>query len=274
MSINESLLQQKRTMLPEGTLEGKVAIITGGATGLGKTMANEFARLGANIVIASRKQDRLDEAAQEIAENGIKVETIQTDIRHPDQVQRMIDRTVDEFGKVDILVNNAAGNFRVPALDMSFNAWNTIINIVLNGTFYCSQTAAKQMVKQQTGGSILNIGSVSAWTGGPLTAHSTAAKAGVLALTKTLAVEWAPYQIRTNMIAPGPMEDTGGVQQLWSTPESVEKILKSIPLNRFGNTQEIANLASYLVSDYASFISGACFVADGAGWMNKGKYEL
>lgn len=271
--MNEFSLKYKQPMLPDGTLEGKVAIVTGGATGLGKTMANEFARLGANIVIASRKQENLDEAAEEISKHGTNVQTIKTDVRQPEQVERMIEKTVEKFGMIDILVNNAAGNFRVPSLEMSFNAWNTVINIVLNGTWYCSQTVAKQMIRQQRGGAILNIGSVHAWTGSPLTAHSAAAKAGVLALTKTLAVEWAPYQIRTNMIAPGPIEDTGAVTQLWPTPEAVEKILSDIPLKRFGNPQEIANLASYLVSDYASYISGACIVVDGAGWLNKGKYK-
>ena len=181
----------------------------------------------------------------------------------------MVSTTKEKFGKIDILVNNAAGNFLVEALEMSVNAWNAVVNIVLNGTFYCSQAVAKEFVSQKRGGAILNIGSVHAWTGGPLTAHSSAAKAGVLSLTKSLAVEWAEYDIRVNMIAPGPIEDTGAVTQLWSTPEQAEEVLKGIPLNRLGTPQEIANLASYLVSDYASFVTGSCFVIDGAGSLKK-----
>lgn len=272
MEAGSTLYQH--SMLKEGSLEGKVAIITGGATGLGKAMALEFARLGANIVIASRNKENLTKAEEEISKLGAKVLCVQTDVRVPDQVNNMVQRTVEQFGEVHILVNNAAGNFRVKTMDMSVNAWNAVINIVLNGTFYCSQAVGRQMAKQGSGGAILNIGSVHAWTGSPLTAHSAAAKAGVLALTKTLAVEWAPHLIRTNMIAPGPIADTGAVNQLWPTPEDAALILNNIPAQRFGHLQEIANLAAYLVSDYASYVSGACYVVDGAGWLNKGKYQL
>jgi len=263
----------KRPMLPEGALAGKAAIITGGATGLGKAMAKEFARLGADVVIASRKQENLDKAAAEIAVFGTKVVTVQTDVRVPEQVERMVETTVRELGKVDILVNNAAGNFIVDSLEMSVNAWNAVINIVLNGTWYCTQTAARQMVRQGQGGSILNVGATYAWTGGPYVAHSAAAKAGVLALTRTLAVEWAPYGIRTNMITPGPVEETGAVQQLWPTPEQAEAILNEMPVRRFAAPQEVANLAAYLVSDYAAYVTGACFVIDGGGWLNKGFFK-
>ncbi|QDI92973.1 2,4-dienoyl-CoA reductase [Salicibibacter halophilus] len=260
-------------MLPEGSLKGKVAIITGGATGLGEAMAMEYARLGANIVIASRKQEKLDEAKKEIEIYGTKVKTIQMDVREPDQVEKMVSETVAAFGKIDILVNNAAGNFLVKAIDMSTNAWNTVINIVLNGTWYCSQSVAKQMIAQDTPGTILNVGATYAWTGGPLTAHSAAAKAGVDALTKTLAVEWAPHNIRVNMITPGPTEDTGAVSQLWASPEQEEQILDNIPTHRLSTRQEVANLASYLVSDYASYVTGANHVIDGGGWLNKGRYK-
>lgn len=263
----------RQPMLPEGALAGKAAIITGGATGIGKAMAKEFARLGADIVIASRKQENLDKAAAEIAAFGTKVVTVQTDVRVPEQVERMVETTVRELGKVDILVNNAAGNFIVDSLDMSVNAWNAVINIVLNGTWYCTQTAARQMVRQGHGGAILNVGATYAWTGSPYVAHSAAAKAGVLALTRTLAVEWAPYGIRTNMITPGPVEDTGAVQQLWPTPEQAEAILREIPVRRFAVPQEVANLAAYLVSDYAAFVTGACFVIDGGGWLSKGYFK-
>lgn len=260
-------------MLPRGTLEGKVAIITGGATGLGKAMAKEFARLGADIVIASRKKENLDKAAHEIAALGTRVLAVPTDVRIPEQVEHMVHTTVKELGKVDILVNNSAGNFIVDSLKMSVNAWNAIIGTVLNGTWYCTQTVAQQMVRQGKGGSILNVGTTYAWTGGPYVAHSAAAKAGVLALTRTLAVEWAEYNIRVNMITPGPTEGTGAVQQLWPTPEQAQAILKKVPLGRFATPQEIANLAAYLVSDYAAFVTGACFVIDGGRWLNRGYFR-
>jgi NAD(P)-dependent dehydrogenase (short-subunit alcohol dehydrogenase family) len=263
-------LKYKQSMLSEGALKGKVAIITGGATGLGKAMAKEFARLGANIVIASRNLENLEKAASEISRFNTKVVFVQTDVRYPQQVENMVTKAVNEFGKINILVNNAAGNFRIPSLEMSVNAWNTVVNIVLHGTWYCSQAVAKQMVNQGTGGAILNIGSTHVWSGNPGTAHSTAAKAGVLALTKTLSVEWAPHCIRVNLIAPGPIEGTGATEQLWSTPEQAEAVLKRIPLGRIGTPQEVANLASYIVSDYADYVSGASFVLDGAGHLNKG----
>lgn len=265
-------LTYRQPMMPEGSLEGKVAIVTGGATGLGKAMAQEFARLGANVAIASRKQENLERAAQEISEYGTKVLTIQTDVRQPEQVERMVAAVVQEFGKIDILVNNAAGTFLVEALKMSVNAWNAVINIVLNGTWYCSQAVAKQMVKQGHGGNILNVGTTYAWTGGPYVAHSAAAKAGVLALTRTLAVEWAPHGIRVNMIAPGLVAETGAVLKLWPTPEAEARVVQGIPLKRLALPQEIANMAAYLVSDYAGYVTGACFVIDGAGWLNKGDF--
>lgn len=260
-------------MLPEKALEGKVAIVTGGATGLGKAMAVEFARLGANIVIASRNQENLDQAVKEIQEYGTNAKSAQVDVRDPAQVEEMVSMAVSEFGQIDILVNNAAGNFLVEAIEMSINAWNAVINTVLNGTWYCSQYVAKQMRAQNTSGTILNVGATYAWTGGPLTAHSAAAKAAVLALTKTLAVEWAEYNIRVNMITPGSTEETGAASQLWEDPAQKRKILKNIPVNRLSTRQEVANLASYLVSDYASYVTGANHVIDGGGWLNKGKYK-
>jgi NAD(P)-dependent dehydrogenase (short-subunit alcohol dehydrogenase family) len=262
-------MEESESMMREGTLTGKIAIITGGATGLGKAMALEFARLGANIAIASRKEENLKLAVKEISKYNTKVIYVKTDIRHPDQVEQMITTVVRELGKIDILVNNAAGNFRVPSLEMSINAWNSVVNIVLNGTWYCSQLAARQMIDQGTGGNILNIGSTHVWSGNPGTAHSTAAKAAVLALTKTLAVEWAPYQIRVNLLAPGPIKETGAAEQLWKTKEMAQEVVNRIPLKRFGTPQEVANLASFLVSEYASYVTGASFIIDGAGHLNK-----
>jgi NAD(P)-dependent dehydrogenase (short-subunit alcohol dehydrogenase family) len=260
----------KTSMLREGALEGKVSIVTGGGTGLGKAMAKEFARLGSNVAIASRKMEVLEEAADEISQFGTKVLPISLDIRKPDKVQGFIDQVTNEFKQINILVNNAAGNFIVDSLEMSDNAWNAVVDIVLNGTWYCTQRAAKQMVKQGTGGSILNVGSTYSMTGGPGTVHSAAAKAGVLAMTKSLAVEWAPHNIRLNVITPGPIEQTGAVDALFPDPEKEKKVLNDIPLGRFGNSQEVANLASYLVSDYAAFVTGSAYIMDAAKSLSKG----
>lgn len=256
-------------MLPQNTLADKVAIVTGGATGIGKEIALELAALGSNIVIASRNQEKLEISAEEIRKLGVEVLPIRTDIRVPEQIKNLISTTTDHFGGLDILVNNAAGNFKVKSEEMSINAWNTVVNIVLNGTWFCSQEAGKYMIQAGKGGAILNIGSAHIWTGNPLTAHSTSSKAGVLSLTKTLAREWAPHQIRVNMLAPGPIGGTGATDQLWASEEEANQVLHSVPLRRLGTPQEISHLASYLVSDYASFVTGACYVIDGAASINK-----
>ena len=259
----------RKTMLPKGTLDGKVSIITGGATGIGKEIAAELAALGSNIVLASRNIEKLHQAADDIKKLGVEVIPIQTDIRDPEQIKNMIEITTVHFGRLDILINNAAGNFKVKSEEMSVNAWNSVVNIVLNGTWYCSQEAGKAMILAGKGGAILNIGSAHIWTGNPLTAHSTSAKAGVLSLTKTLAREWASYNIRVNMLAPGPIEGTGATNQLWASEEEANKVLQSVPLKRLGSSKEVAHLASYLVSDYSSYVSGACYVIDGAASINK-----
>lgn len=257
-------------MLPKGSLEGKVAIVTGGGTGLGKAMATEFARLGSDVVIASRRIELLEKVAKEISQFGTKVIPYALDIRDSEKVLEMMDFVEKEFNRLDILVNNAAGNFIVDSLKMSENAWKAVIDIVLNGTWHCTQKAARIMEKQETGGSILNIGTTYAETGGPRTVHSAAAKAGVLGMTKSLASEWGKYNIRLNVLSPGPILETGAVDALFPNEEKQERMLKGIPLGRFGDTQEIANLASYLVSDYASFVTGSTFVIDAGRVLSKG----
>lgn len=261
-------------MLPQGTLSGKVALITGGGTGLGKAMALEFGRLGANLVLASRKPENLEPAAAEIRNaTGAEVLTAATDVRNPDEVDRTVQASLDRFGQIDILVNNAAGNFVVPAEKLSINGWNAVINIVLNGSFYMSRAVGLHMIERGAGGAILNILATYAWTGGPGTIHSAAAKAGVLAMTRTLAVEWARYGIRTNAIAPGPVDGTGAAPQLWPTEADRQAILSSLPLGRFGEAQEIANAAAYLVSEYGAYINGECLTIDGGAWLNQGRFK-
>ena len=260
-------------MLPEGTLQDRVAIITGGGTGLGKAMALEFSRLGARLVLASRNQDNLRRAAAEIEARGGEALVVTVDVRHPEQVDHMVQAALDRFGRIDSLVNNAAGNFVCPAEELTVNGWNAVVNIVLHGTFYCTRAVARHWIRQGRGGSILNILATYAWTGGPGTVHSAAAKAGVLAMTRTLAVEWAARGIRVNAIAPGPVDGTGAAPQLWPTEEARQAVLASIPLGRMGRPEEIAHAAAYLVSDYASFITGEVLTMDGGQWLGRGVFQ-
>jgi NAD(P)-dependent dehydrogenase (short-subunit alcohol dehydrogenase family) len=257
-------------MLPEKSLEGRVAIITGGRTGIGLATAREYARLGAKLLLASRTAEHLETAAGELRSHGAEVATCPTDVRVPEQVDRMCGEAVRRFGALDILVNNAAGNFICPAEKLSPNGWNAVINIVLNGTFYCSRAAGLRMIESRRGGNILNIVAAYAWTGGPGTIHSACAKAGVVTMTRTLAVEWARFRIRVNALAPGPVETEGAGSKLWASPEARAAMLKSVPRGRIGNAQEIAHAAAYLVSDFADFITGEVLVMDGGQWLGKG----
>ncbi len=259
-------------MLPDKTLDGRVAIITGGGTGIGLAIAHEYARLGARLVLASRSREHLDPAAQELRAQGAEVLAIPTDVRSPDQVDQLMEETLQQFGGLDILVNNAAGNFICPAEKLSPNGWNAVINIVLNGTFYCSRAAGLRMIESRRGGNILNIVAAYAWTGGPGTIHSACAKAGVVTMTRTLAVEWARFKIRANAIAPGPVETEGAGSKLWATTEVREAMLRGVPRGRIGAPQEIARAAAYLVSDYADYITGEVLVMDGGQWLGKGMF--
>ncbi|HLY61719.1 MAG TPA: 2,4-dienoyl-CoA reductase [Terriglobia bacterium] len=263
-------------MLPEKTLEGRVAIITGGGTGIGRAIAFEYARLGSSVVLASRSLDHLEPTAAELRpvaeEHGGRVLAIQTDVRDPAQVDRMCDETVRQLGSIDIMVNNAAGNFICPAEKLSPNGWNAVVNIVLNGTFYCSRAAGLRMIESGKGGNILNIVAAYAWTGGPGTIHSACAKAGVVTMTRTLAVEWARFKIRVNAISPGPVETSGAGGKLWASEEVRTAMLNTVPRGRIGEPGEIANAAAYLVSSYADFITGEVLVMDGGQWLGKGMF--
>lgn len=256
-------------MLQPGTLEGKVAIVTGGGTGLGRAIALRFAALGARVVLASRRMENLEPVARHIQEAGGEALAVATDVRDVGQVERMVAAAVDRFGRIDILVNNAAGNFRCPAEELSPNGWRAVVDIVLNGTWYCSSAVGRRWIQEGRGGVILNIGTTAAFHSGPGTVHSAAAKGGVLALTRALAAEWGKYGIRINVLTPGPLEGTGGEQQLFFTPEAREAMRAEIPLGRMGTTEEVADAAAYLVSDYASWVTGANFVIDGGRWLHK-----
>src|SRR3990172_3824972 len=257
-------------MLPPNTLQGQVAIITGGGTGLGRAMALEFARLGAKLVLASRSAEHLEPTAAELRQKGAEVLAVPTDIRDPAQVDRMVQATKERFGQIDILVNNAAGNFVCKAEDLSPNGWRAVVDIVLNGSFFCSRAAGREMIASGRGGKILSVLATYCWTGGPGTAHSAAAKAGVLAMTRTLAVEWAQHKIRVNAITPGRVETEGAGSKLWGTPEARAKMLAQIPVGRMGKPQEIARGASFLVSPYADYVNGENLTMDGGAWLGKG----
>src|SRR5215469_7699446 len=236
-------------MLPANSLGNRVAIVTGGGTGIGFAIASEFGRLGARLVLASRSAEHIEPAARELQQRGFEAVAVPTDVRLPAQVDNLMEETLRRFGTIDILVNNAAGNFICPAEKLSVNGWNAVVNIVLNGTFYCSRAAGLRMIEGGRGGNILNIVAAYAWTGGPGTVHSASAKAGVVAMTRTLAVEWARHKIRVNGIAPGPVETEGAGGHLWPSPESREAMIQTIPRGRMGEVKEIANAAAFLVSE-------------------------
>jgi NAD(P)-dependent dehydrogenase (short-subunit alcohol dehydrogenase family) len=257
------------TALQPGTFDGVTVVVTGAGTGLGKAIASEFARLGASIVIASRKQEHLDAGRAAIEALGAQVVAIACDIRDADAIASMFDAAESEFGLPDVLVNNAAANFPVPAEDMSPNAWRTVVDITLTGTFFCAREFGRRHLTAGTPGSIVNVGASYAWTGGPGFAHSAAAKAGVKNLTETLAVEWGPYGIQVNGLVPGlfPHEDmTADIQ---SNLERSHDKDACQPALRVGQRQELGWAATFLASPYARFISGHTLVVDGANWQRR-----
>ena len=257
------------TALRPGTFDGQTVLVTGGGTGLGKAIASEFARLGAALVIASRKDEHLDAARAAMDALGAKAIAVACDIREPEQVSAAFDAAANEFGLPDVLINNAAANFPVPAEDMSPNAWRTVVDITLNGTFICSREFGRRHLAAGTPGSIVNIGASYAWTGGPGFAHSAAAKAGVKNLTESLAVEWAPFGIQVNCLVPGlfPHEDmTADIQ---GNLERTHDKDRAQPALRVGERQELGWAATFLASPYARFISGHTLVVDGANWQRR-----
>ncbi len=258
-----------RPMLKEDSLKDKVILITGGGTGLGKSMAKYFARLGASLVIASRKLDALKATAGEIEnETGGIVLPCQCDVTAYDQVEKLLHDSLEKFGRVDVLVNNAAGNFISPTERLSHRAFDIIVSIVLRGTYYCSLAFGKHWIKENQPASVLNIVTTYAWTGSAYVVPSAVAKAGVLSLTRSLAVEWAKYNLRFNAIAPGLFPTKGAWDRL--LPKQVSDKLSApekIPAGRLGEHQELANLAAYLVSDFSSFVNGEVITIDGGEWL-------
>ena len=257
------------TALPTGTFDDTTVFITGAGTGLGKAIAAEFARVGAAIVIASRKTEHLDAGREAIEKIGAPVLTVACDIRDPEQISTAFDTVEERFGLPHVLVNNAAANFPVPTEDMSPNAWRTVVDITLNGTFLCCREFGRRHIAARTPGSIINVGASYAWTGGPGFAHSAAAKAGVKNLTESLAVEWGPYGIQVNSLVPGlfPHEDmTADIRG--SLDRTSDKDICQ-PALRVGERQELGWAATFLASPYARFISGHTLVVDGANWQRR-----
>ena len=262
-------------MLKDGALKNKTILITGGGTGLGKSMGKYFMELGSNLIITSRKQDVLDETANEFNQHDGKVLAIAGDVRKESDFQNILDQGTKEFKNIDVLINNAAGNFISPTERLSTKAFDVIVDIVLKGTYNYSLLLGKQWIKQKQPGVILNIVTTYAWTGSAFVAPSAAAKGGVLALTRSLAAEWIKYNIRSNAIAPGPFPTKGAWDRLFPKPlSSLINFEKSLPMKRYGHHQELANLAAYMISDYSSYMNGEVVTLDSGEWIkNAGQFN-
>lgn len=262
-------------MLRDNALTGKVIIVTGGGSGLGKSMATYFSQLGAKLMLCSRDFDKLNDAADEMRQQtGGEIITMACDVREYEAVESVINETIDRFGKVDVLLNNAAGNFISPTERLSHRAFDTVVDIVLRGSYNFTLAMGKKWIEAKHPGCILNIVTTYAWTGSGYVVPSAASKAGVLAMTRSLAVEWAKYGIRSNAIAPGPFPTKGAWDRL--LPGDLKKKFDpaiKVPVGRVGEHQELANLAAYLVSDFSAYVNGEVITIDGGEWL-KGAGEF
>ncbi len=260
----------KEPMFRNNELKDRVIVVTGGGSGLGKSMTRYFMQLGANVVITSRNTEKLEKTAGELkTETGGNILIAGCDVRNYSEVEAMLEKTISEFGKVDALLNNAAGNFISPSERLSANAFDTIIDIVLKGSKNCTLAFGKHWInKKQDKAVVLNIITTYAWTGSGYVVPSAMAKAGVLAMTRSLAVEWAKYGIRMNAVAPGPFPTKGAWDRL--LPGNLKDkfdFTKKVPLRRVGEHQELANLAAFLISDFSSYINGEVITIDGGEWL-------
>lgn len=265
-------------MLRDGALENKVIVITGGGSGLGKSMTKYFMELGAKVAITSRDLEKLQTTAKELEQQtGGDCLAVQCDVRNYNEVEKMLADVLEKYGRADVLLNNAAGNFISPTERLSANAFDTIIDIVLKGTKNCTLAFGKHWIDtKQQNATVLNIVTTYAWTGSAYVVPSATAKAGVLAMTRSLAVEWAKYGIRTNAIAPGPFPTKGAWDRL--LPGDLKDkfdLAKKVPLKRVGDHQELANIAAYLVSDFSAYVNGEVITIDGGEWLKgAGQFNL
>ncbi|MFN0274741.1 MAG: SDR family oxidoreductase [Chitinophagales bacterium] len=262
-------------MLRDGALQGKTILVTGGGTGLGKSMSTYFLQLGANVIISSRKLEVIEKTAIELEkQTGGKCLAVACDVRNYEEVENVLKKGIEQFGKIDALVNNAAGNFISPTERLSNRAFDSVVDIVLKGSYNCTLALGKYWIENKMPASVLSIVTTYAWTGSGYVVPSACAKAGVLALTRSLAVEWGKYSIRLNAIAPGPFPTEGAWSRLLP-PDMKEEfdLTKKIPVGRMGDHQELANIAAYLVSDYSGFVNGEVITIDGGEWL-KGAGEF
>jgi NAD(P)-dependent dehydrogenase (short-subunit alcohol dehydrogenase family) len=263
-------------MLRNDALQGKTIIVTGGGTGLGKSMSQYFLELGANVVICSRKMSVIDAAVEELqAATGGNVVGVECDVRKTDQIENVIAQSIERFGEVNGIVNNSAGNFISPTERLSYKAMDVIVDIVLRGTYYFTLALGKYWIENNIKGTVLNISTTYAWTGSGWVVPSAMAKAGVLAMTKSLAYEWGSYGIRLNAVAPGPFPTKGAWDRLFPA-ELAEKFAfeNRIPLKRVGDHQELANLAAYLMSDFSAYVTGEVITIDGGEVLAAGQFNF
>ncbi len=274
MGVLQTSVLDSPEMSSERPLADQVAVVTGGGTGIGLAIARRLGLDGASLVLASRNVDHLTAGERALQSDGVPVLTVPTDVRDPVQVDALVERAVAEFGRVDILVNNAAGNFICRAEELSPNGWNAVVGIVLNGSFYCARAVGRHLIERGSAGSIVSVLANYVWTGNVGTIHSAAAKAGVQSMTQTLGVEWAHHGIRVNAVAPGPVESPGAARQLWSTPDAVDRITQMVPLRRLAQPQEIAEVVAFLCSSRASYVVGETITVDGGAWLSRGTYDF
>lgn len=260
-------------MLAPGTFADRTVLITGAGTGIGRGFALRAAALGARVAVAGRREHLLQQTVGEIEAAGGQAFACPVDIRKPEAVESTIEGIVQRTGSIDVLINNAAGNFLVRAEELSANGWNTVINIVLNGTAYCTLAAGRHMLRQGRG-KILSISASYAWTGGPGTVHSAAAKAGVIAMSQTLAVEWGPGNVQVNCLCPGFVDTEQSRTALWPSESARRRILDTIPAGRFETIEETVEAGLFLCTPAANYITGEVLVADGGQWLNKGVFTL
>ena len=253
----------------DGILHDKVVLVTGGGTGIGRGIALGMADYGAHLVLASRRVEHLRTVAHEAQAQGVQACPVRTDVREPAQVQALLQVALDTFGRIDVLVNNAAGSFLSAARKLTHKGWHSVVDTTLNGTFYCSQAVGERMIAQG-GGKIINITATLHFKGSPGLVAPTAAKASVEALTKTLALEWAKFNILVNAVAPGPIYTPGSDSNLWSNTTFHDMVKRGVPLGRFGAAEDIANMAIFLASPAGDYITGATMVVDGGEWLKKG----